>query len=281
MNLIVFGEDSFTSIVVESLLKKDHKILGVFCPFYNNKIHSRLETTCYNNNISFKRVTAINSDSFYEHLKEIQIDLIVICHFKKLISPKIIKLPKLGCINLHPSLLPYYRGMSPQHFPIINGESETGVTIHFVDEGIDTGDIILQKKININNQDYVSDLQNKMKTIYATIVVEAIEKLESNDNQYFVQKHLEGSYFGKLKISDCIINKHFTCQQAYNLIRAVSFPYFGARYNNLVIWKAVKVDNNFIDNKIELGEIALIENSTYIKLIDGYLKLIKFEDHAK
>jgi methionyl-tRNA formyltransferase len=281
MNLIVFGEDSFTSIVVESLVKKGHNILGVFCPLYENKIHARLETTCNNYHISFKRVSEINSDSFYEQIREIQIDLIIICHFKKLISAKIINLPKLGCINLHPSLLPYYRGMSPQHFPIIKGESETGVTIHFVDEGIDTGDIILQKKIQINNQDYVSDLQNKMKAIYATIVVEAIDKIKTNKNEYFIQKHLEGSYFGKLKISDCIINKHFTCQQAYNLIRAVSFPYFGARYNNLIIWKAIKVDNNFIDNKIELGEISVFENSTYIKLMDGYLKLIKFEENEK
>lgn len=280
MNLIVFGEDSFTSIVLESLITKGHNILGVFCPFYENKIHARLETTCNKFNISFKRIKKINSDSFIQELRELKIDLIVICHFQKLISSKIFNIPTLGCINLHPSLLPYYRGMSPQHYPIINGESETGITVHFVDDGIDTGDIILQKKIQINNEDYVSDLQKKMKIIYSTIVVEAIDKIETKKNEYIIQKHLEGSYFGKLKISDCIISKNFTCQQAYNLIRAVSFPYFGARYNNLIIWEAIKDDNILNDTKIELGEIHIKDNATYIKFEDGYLKLIKFEQNA-
>ena len=280
MNLIVFGEDSFTSIVLESLIIKGHNILGVFCPFYENKIHARLETTCNKFNISFKRIKKINSDSFIQELRELKIDLIVICHFQKLISSKIFNLPILGCINLHPSLLPYYRGMSPQHYPIINGESETGITVHFVDDGIDTGDIILQKKIQINNEDYVSDLQKKMKIIYSTIVVEAIDKIETIKSEYIIQKHLEGSYFGKLKISDCIISKNFSCQQAYNLIRAVSFPYFGARYNNLIIWEAIKDDNILNDTKIELGEIHVKDNATYIKFEDGYLKLIKFEKNA-
>ena len=280
MNLIIFGEDSFTSIVLESLITKGHNILGVFCPFYENKIHARLEKTCNNFNISFKRINKINSDLLIQELSEFNIDLIVICHFQKLISSKIINLPTFGCINLHPSLLPYYRGMSPQHYPIIKGESETGITVHFIDEGIDTGDIILQKKIEINNEDYVSDLQKKMKIIYSTIVVEAIDKIETNKKEYIIQKHLEGSYFGKLKISDCIISKNFTCQQAYNLIRAVSFPYLGARYNNLIIWKAIKDDNILNDTKIELGEIYINENGTYIKFEDGYLKLIKFEENA-
>jgi methionyl-tRNA formyltransferase len=280
MNLVVFGEDTFTSIVLESLITKGHNIFGVFCPFYENKIHARLETTCSKFNILFKRINKINSDSFIQELSELNIDLIVICHFQKLISLKIINLPILGCINLHPSLLPYYRGMSPQHYPIINGESETGITVHFVDEGIDTGDIILQKKIEINNEDYVSDLQKKMKLIYSTIVIEAIDKIEKKNMDYTIQKHLDGSYFGKLKISDCIISKNFTRQQAYNLIRGVSFPYFGARYNNLIIWKAIKDDNILNDTKIQFGEIYSNENGKYIKFEDGYLKLIKYEQNA-
>lgn len=281
MNLVVLGEDSFTSIVLESLIRSEYNILGVYCPFYENNIHARLESTCNKYSISFERVNDINSDEFLKTISLFQIDLIVICHFQKLISSKIIHLPKNGCINLHPSLLPNYRGMSPQHFPIIRGESETGISIHFVDEGIDTGDIIIQKKIIINDDDYVSDLQNKMKIIYSTIVVDAIEKIKSGSNDFIIQKHLTGSYFGKLKFSDCIINKNFTCEQAYNLIRAVSFPYFGAHYNNLIIWKAIKVSNLHIDTNIELGEIFYNENGTFLKLVDGYLKLLKFEINEK
>ena len=281
MKLVVFGEDTFSSIVLESLIAKGHNILGVFCPFYENKIYARLETTCSRFNILFKRINKINSDSFFLELSELKIDLIVICHFQKLISSRIINLPLLGCINLHPSLLPYYRGMSPQHYPIIKGESETGITVHYVDEGIDTGDIILQKKIVIDNEDYVSDLQKKMKSIYSTIIVEVIDKIETKNLNNTVQKHLKGSYFGKLKISDCIISKNFTRQEAYNLIRGVSFPYFGARYNDLIIWKAI-IDDSILDNsKIQIGEIFSNENGKYLKFEDGFLKLIKYEQNTK
>ena len=281
MNLVVFGEDTFSSIVLESLISNGHNVLGVFCPYYENKIHARLELTCIKFDIPFERIADFNSDSFQSKIISFQIDFIIICHFKKLVSNKIIQIPSKGCINLHPSLLPKYRGMSPQHFPIINGELETGVTVHFVDEGIDTGDIIIQKNIIIDSDDYVSDLQNKMKLIYSSIVVEAIEKIENNSNDFITQKHLTGSYFGKLRKSDCKIDANFTCQEAYNLIRAVSFPYFGARFNDLIIWKAIIVKSLIFDNCISIGDIYSDESDTYLKLKDGYLKLIKFEKNAR
>ena len=204
MNLIVFGEDSFTSIVVESLVKKGHNILGVFCPLYENKIHARLETTCNNYHISFKRVSEINSDSFYEQIREIQIDLIIICHFKKLISAKIINLPKLGCINLHPSLLPYYRGMSPQHFPIIKGESETGVTIHFVDEGIDTGPLIEHESLPL---DLDKDYLNQLLALYQSAVPRLARIIEQREAACVLRRlpngDTTGGYYSTPTASDC------------------------------------------------------------------------------
>ena len=91
-----------------------------------------------------------------------------------------------------------------------------------------------------------------------------ISKIETKKD-YKIQKHFEGSYFGKLKVSDCIINKNFTCQQAYNLIRAVSFPYFGARYNNLIIWKAIK-DDNLKDEKVLVEALQHAKTNTYLLL---------------
>lgn len=171
--------------------------------------------------------------------------------------------------------------MSPQHFPIINGDSETGVTIHFIDEGIDTGDIIVQKKIEISDTDYVSDIQNKMKPIYASIIIEALNRIVNNSNSFVVQKNLIGSYFGRLKKSDCEIDLNFTCKDAMNIIRAVSFPYLGARYANLIIWKAIIADLTDFEHNSELGEVLYNEYGTFLKLKDGYLKLLKFEKNEK
>ena len=146
MRIIFFGEDAFSSVVLESLVQEKHDILGVYCPIYDNFIYQRLKYYCEKNNINFDRVSDFSSIEFINSLSKLSIELIVVCHFQKILKKELIALPSLGCINLHPSLLPKYRGMAPQHWPIINGEIETGITVHFIDEGVDTGDIILQKK---------------------------------------------------------------------------------------------------------------------------------------
>ena len=117
----------------------------------------------------------------FKKLPGLSPDLIVTAHFGKVIEKKeIIDIPRLGWLNLHPSLLPYYRGMAPQHWPIINGESETGITAHYMDQTADTGDIILQRKVKIMPDMYVSDLQLEFLKIYKTIVVDAIKLIQQD-----------------------------------------------------------------------------------------------------
>ena len=275
MNIILFGEDAYTAIVLESLIKRKYKVLNVFSPYYKNKIYSKLKSVCINYKVKFERIKEFNSPEFVLQIKKSEVDLIIICHFKKIISNEIFEIPNKGCINIHPSLLPYYRGMSPQHYPIINGESETGVSVHFVDEGIDTGDIIVQKKIPILENDYVLDIQNRMRTIYSSIILEAIDRLHKNN--FIVQKYETGSYYGKLKIADCQITTELNCQKAYNIIRAVSLPYLGARYKDIIIWRATIEKKLQFDDHIEIGTIIYNPIDTFIKFKDGYLKLNKFE----
>jgi methionyl-tRNA formyltransferase len=277
MKVILFGEDSFSGIVLESLIKAEHVILGVFCPIYDNKVYIKLSKICEKNNIPFERLKSLDFSSsiFINKITSLQPDIGVICHFQTLIKKELINIPKYGFINLHPSLLPKYRGMSPQHWPIINGDNETGITIHFVDENTDTGDIILQTKITINNNEYVSDLQNKMKSSYFTIVIEAIDIiLENNKTKYIKQSHLKESYYGKLKESDCNININGSYINAYNLIKGVSFPYLGAKLNNITIWKANPVDiKDFIN--FQNGIVVLENGEKFIKFKDGVLRIIK------
>jgi methionyl-tRNA formyltransferase len=107
-------------------------------------------------------------------MRNINPDLLISAHFQKIINKDIIAIPQLGCLNLHPSLLPFYRGMAPQHWPIINGERKTGITVHFIDEGVDTGNIVLQKEILIDDSMYVSDLQLIWTKEYQTIMCKAV-----------------------------------------------------------------------------------------------------------
>jgi len=276
MKIILFGEDGFSSIVLQSLIEEKHNILGVFCPFYNNKIHIKLSKICEKNNISFKITSDFSSDVFINEITSLQPDVGVICHFQKLIKKELINIPKYGFINLHPSLLPKYRGMSPQHWPIINGDNETGITVHFVDENTDTGDIISQVKIPIGKDEYVFELQNKMKPIYSTIVKESIDVILKEDKtKYVKQNHLKGSYYKKLKEDHLKININKSYIDAYNLIKGVSFPYPGARLDNLIIWKVIPVVDNKSFFNFKNGIVTLENKEKFIKFNDGVLKIVK------
>jgi methionyl-tRNA formyltransferase len=280
MRLVFFGEDSFSSAVLESLVSAQHEVIGVFCPIYGNNIYSRLKLACDKYRIPFFRVEDINSEMIEKQILYLKPELIVVCHFQKILKKNIISIPILGCINLHPSLLPEYRGMSPQHWPIINGDSETGITIHFINEGVDTGDIILQERIKISNDMYVVDLQKKMLEVYRNIMVCAINKISERKDIFMKQDIQEGSYYGRLKESQCKIVITNGIASAYNLIRGVSMPYFGAELEGYKIWKSRKADNN-ISNKIQdefyrLGIHLGTEFGDFIKFEDGVLIIDKY-----
>lgn len=281
LNIIFFGEDSFSAVVLNSLLINGFKVVMVATPIYDNYLYKRLEQLTDKYQIPLFRVSDINEKSFVVNVKNFRPDLIVTAHFEKLLKYDLIQTPSLGCINLHPSLLPKYRGMAPQHWPIINGDRETGVTVHFIEEGIDTGDIILQKKITIAEDVYVSDLQQMMLPIYKTIVVDAINALQNSDCLFIKQEIQLGTYFKKLKVEDTIISHDFSKKEAYNLIRAVSKPYMGARFGNYKIWKAhYLIDEIETISKMINEKVGIIKNETerhFLSLKDGVLEITDFE----
>lgn len=251
-NIVFWGEDAFSNVVLTSLINAGYNVQLVVTPLYDNLIYKRLEMTCNKNGIEFIREKPINSEKVYEMLKALAPDLCVISHFERLIKEPILSVPKYGFINVHPSLLPNYRGMAPQHWPIINGEKEAGITCHYVDEGTDTGDIIVQRIVPLTDDMYVSDLQRVWLKEYTTLVVEAIERIE-NEVPTIEQKNLEGSYYGKLKEEQCLIDVNGSVRNAYNLVRGVSLPYFGARHEDLIIYRAhIMTENEDLTDKITI-----------------------------
>lgn len=277
-NIVFFGEDAFSNIVLQSLINAGYNIQLVVTPYYENIIYKRLEWTCKQNDITFIRCKHINSVELYNQIQEESPDLCVISHFEKLIKKPLLNLPKYGFINLHPALLPEYRGMSPQHWPIINGEKETGITVHYVDETADTGDIICQRRIELTDDMYVSDLQKKWIEEYKTIVIEAIYNI-SIGAKTIEQRDLKGSYYGKLKVEQCYIDDNFSVSQAYNLVRGVSLPYHGAEYKGIIIYKAhILIDDKAIKDKYDIGIYLDTEEYPFLRLKDGVLVLDKYID---
>lgn len=237
LNIVFFGIDGFSNVVLNSLVGSEHKVLLVITHPYDDKAYNMLKSTCNRNNIPIIQANKINSEEVISRVKECEPNLCVIAHFERIIKSELLKIPKLGFINLHPSLLPYYRGLAPQHYPIINGEKEVGITVHYVDEGTDTGDIILQKRYPLSEDAYVADLHMLWMREYKTIVVEAID-LIMNQAPVIKQPKEEGSFYSKMEPKPYPLDKSLTVKEAYNWVRAMSMPYDGVLYDDMVVYRA-------------------------------------------
>jgi len=284
MKILFFGEDAFSNVVLQSLLDADHEIVLVATPFYDNLIFKKLESTCNKHRIPFIRSGNVNAPEFIEMVRKKEPDLIVSAHFERLIKKELLDIPSKGCINLHPSLLPNYRGMAPQHWPIANLENFTAVTVHYMDEGTDTGAIILQEKTKINDSMYVSDLLTSFLDIYKYIVRDAVALIEKGSFSTIKQSHLPGSYYHKLKRKECEILDDFDIQKAFAYIRAFSKPYFGAYYDNLIIWRAhIPAESTSLEIKKNNTIIGVSSyNENYILILkDGVLIIDKWDKYEK
>jgi methionyl-tRNA formyltransferase len=246
MKLVLFGEDIFTATVLQSLVDAKFKLQLIVCPFYENNNHKGIQRIAELNHIEFIREKNVNSEEIKQKVLNIHPDLIISVHLRKILSKEIFSLAKHGAVNMHPSLLPKYRGLSPQHQVLIHGDNESAVTIHYIEEGIDTGDIIIQQKFDIKPTDYIADVQLKMLAIYKTLMVDALKLLQSDNFKATKQSESDISYFGPLKKKDREININASTKEVYNLIRAVSMPYKGAFYGIYIIWSS-----NFIDSSKE------------------------------
>jgi methionyl-tRNA formyltransferase len=131
---------------------------------------------------------------FVELLRVLEPDVIVVVAFGRILPPEILKVPCLGCVNVHASLLPRYRGAAPIHWAVINGEQETGITTMLMDEGLDTGDILLQKKLLIEPDDSVGVVHDRLARLGTTLLVETLDRLAEGELKARPQDEVRATY---------------------------------------------------------------------------------------
>jgi len=155
-------------------------------------------------------------------------DLLWITDYRYLLPGYILNLSRLGAVNLHPSLLPKYRGRAPVNWAIIHGETRLGLTAHWVDTGMDTGDIIAQKSFNLNQTQDVADALQMLYPIYQSITSEVVQAINSGEAARFKQNEAEATVFPKRSLEDGLIDWSQPASRVWNLVRAVAPPYPGA-----------------------------------------------------
>ena len=237
--------------------------------------NSAIKEYALKKNIELLQPKNLKDQNFIEKIKKFKPDFIIVVAFRML--PKVIwSIPKHGTINLHASLLPNYRGAAPINWALINGEKYTGVTTFFIDDEIDTGDILLQKKIKINETDNAEDLHNSLSKKGSLLMHKTISRVLNNSIKPSKQesnKAYKTAY--KLNKDNIKINWETKPIEIYNKIRGLS-PYPGARTTiidsklktkkNIIIYDC---DYKLMNNKLDPGHIIISKKDFKISCIDG------------
>jgi methionyl-tRNA formyltransferase len=199
------------------------------------------------------------NEEFRAQLATLQPDAIIVVGYGRIIPQWMIELPRFGNLNLHASLLPKYRGAAPIQWAIASGESVTGVTIMRIDAGLDTGDILLQRELAIENEDTAETVAPRLASIGADLMVEALRGLDAGSISSRPQDHARASLAPILTKHDGQIDFHHTATEIWNRLRGFQ-PWPGAftkfRGKNLHLWSAKVVSAEIITSELQLGELS-------------------------
>ena len=233
-------------------------------------------------NLTILQPEKIKSAEIEEQLKNLAPDLIVVVAFGQILSKAILDIPKLGCINVHASLLPQYRGAAPIHWSIINGETKTGITTMYMDVGLDTGDMILKEEIAISPKMNTGELHDTLMNIGAKTLLQTIQQIAEGLVVRTKQNDAESTYAPLLTKELEKINWLLPATEIYNLVRGlnpwpVAFSIFKGK--KLKIWQTKVVDN------VATGEIGTVlsitETGFTVQTGKGILEILELQPESK
>lgn len=229
----------------------------------------------------------LKNPAFIEELRSLKADLQIVVAFRML--PEMVwNMPPLGTVNLHGSLLPQYRGAAPIHWAVINGEKETGVTTFKLKHEIDTGDILLQKKFPIGDDETTGEVHDRMKIIGADLLVETVRGLADNSLQKIDQSSIVSSespvlkHAPKIFTETCQIHWNETADKIHNLIRGLS-PFPGAlTVLDEKILKVYRSEKEIITHTHPIGK-TFSDGKTFLKFscTDGYIHILDLQLEGK
>lgn len=279
MKIGFFGDGLWAHKSLEQIMKKEYLEIAYIVGRYDS-VDLKLKEYASLLNVPFYSVKNVNSDEFVKKLSSFKIDLNVSMSFNQILKNQILNLAPKGFINCHAGKLPYYRGRNVLNWALINGEKEFGVTVHYVDEGIDTGDIIVQYTEPISLEDDYSSLLQKAYNLCPIALLEAIDKI-SDDKVVRIKQstiHPLGFYCGRRKVGDEWIDWNWSSLRIHNFVRAITLPGPCARTKlNEQVISIVKTE--FLSDALEYignpGEvIGVLKDGILVKTGDSFIKIL-------
>lgn len=204
MRIVFMGTPEFSVPTLVSLIESSHQVIGVVTqpdkPKGRGKevISTPIKAKALEYNIPVYQPQRVKEESFIDEMKRLNPDIIIVIAFGQLISKALLDIPKYGCINIHASLLPKLRGAAPIQQAILDGEKETGITIMYMDVGLDTGDMLLKKSIPIEKKETGGSLHDKLSVMGGELILETLEQLEKGTLVRIKQEDELSTYAGML-----------------------------------------------------------------------------------
>lgn len=289
MKIVFMGTPDFAVAPLEALIKAGHEIAGVVTQPDKPKGRKMelqpppVKEIAMKYNIPVYQPVRVRGDAtFFEEVQTIAPDVIVVVAFGQILPKEILELPKYGCLNIHASLLPKYRGAAPIQWAVIDGEEKTGVTIMQMDEGLDTGDILTTVEIMLDKKETGGSLFDKLAMAGADLIVETLEQLQNGILTPVKQNHEQSNYAKMLNKKLGALDFTKSAVELERLIRGLNpWPsaYTSLNGKTLKIWDAEVVEKEY---EGVCGEIvAVLQDCFLIKTGQGTLAVYELQLEGK
>ena len=285
LKVVFMGTPDFSVPVLEMLIDNTNVIGVVTQPDKpvgrNGKMNiSPVKQVALSNNLKLFQPNKIREE--YNDILKLEPDIIITCAYGQIIPKEILDYPKLGCINVHASLLPFHRGGAPIHRAIIDGDKKTGVTIMYMDVNMDSGDIISQRSIDILDSDTAESLFDKLSKLGSELLLDTLPSIMDGTNERIKQDDTMATYSYNIKPEDEIIDFNKTSREVFNQIRGLnSWPVAHTTMDNkrLKVWES-RIGKCNID--IECGVITdIYKDGIGVKTKDGEIILTSIQPEGK
>ena len=284
MRIIFFGTPAFAIPSLAALLQSEEEVIAVVTQPDKKKGRGRVSSPspvkelAIDRGIKILQPVSIKDPLFLNGLSKIMPEIIVVVAYGRILPAQILRLPSHGCINVHASLLPKYRGAAPIQWAIINGEKKTGITTMLMDEGLDTGNILLQEETEISSDDNAETLGNKLAEIGASLLIRTIKGIRSGYIKPIPQKGTPG-YAPPLKKEDGRLNWSKTATEIFNFVRGM-YPwpcaYCYLNKERIKITRVKMLEGSGIPRRVEkTGEELIVGTG------EGLISIIELQPEGK
>lgn len=228
MRILFMGTPDFALFSLRALVDSGEEVIGVVTQTDKPKGRKAILTPppvkvyAMERNIPVYQPKTLRDEAFYQLLTEIDPELIVVTAFGKILPQSVLDYPKYGCINVHGSLLPAYRGAAPMQRAVIDGLKETGITTMLMDAGIDTGDMLLTGKIEIAENDNFETVHDKLGECSAEVLLGTMKALKDGKLKPIKQDESGATYAAKIENADCVLDFSQSARELHNRIRGLS-----------------------------------------------------------